>query len=183
MTKILYLLFIGLLNTNVLCDDSNYFNDDYIDNTNIHINVYNTYNDCITNNNSLYNSKISFEFICECISETKCFNNLLNSSKFNKLYFEYNSNIYLHKLNYTDQCQKYENYYIFHNIEIYTFCSTIAIVYVFIILLILICIISFINYKYQNNSFIKINNNVPPKYDYIKIKINHNVPPKYDAIN
>ena len=63
MNKVLYLLFLGLLNKNVLCDDYNYFNDDYIDNTNIHINVFNTYNDCITNNKSLYNIKLSFEFI------------------------------------------------------------------------------------------------------------------------
>ena len=161
-----------VLNKNTLGEDSNYFDDDdddYIDNANIHINVFNTYNDCIINNNSVYNTKTSFEFVCECISEEKCLNNLLNSSKFNKLYFEYNNTIiYLDKLNYTNQCLKYEKYYIYHDIEIYTFCSTLTIVYVFIILLLLISIISFINYKYKkkNNSFIKINN-IPPKYDSI----------------
>ena len=172
MNKILYLLFIGLLNKNTLGDDFNYFNDDYIDNTNIHINVYNTYNDCITNNNSIYNSKTSFEFICECISETKCLKNLLNSSKFSKLYFEYNnSNIYLHKLNYTDQCQKYDKYYIFHDIEIYTFCATLIVLYVFLILLFIISVISFINYKC---------NKISHKYESIN---NNKIPPKYDAIN
>jgi len=157
-----------LLNKNTLGEDSNSFDDDYIDNANIDINVFDTYNDCIINNNSLYNEKKSFEFECECISDIKCLNNLLNSSRLNELYFEFNNTIfYLDKLNYTDQCQKYQKYYILQDIEIYTFCSTLTIVYVFIVLFILICSISFINYKYRKKRYIKNNNNAPPKYEAI----------------
>lgn len=168
----LYILILFLLNKNTLGEDSNSFDDDdYIDNANIHINIFNTYDDCIDNNNSIYKAKTSFEFECECISDIKCLNNLLNSSKFNKLYFKYNNlTIYLNKLNYTNQCQKYENYYIYHDIEIYNFCSTLIIFYVFIILLVLVSIICFINYKYKNTLVVKINNN-------------NNTPPRYESIN
>ena len=101
MNKIFCILILCLLNKNTLGDDYNSFDDDdYINNANININLFNTYNDCVNNNNSLYNVKTSFEFICECISKKKCFNNLLNTSKFNQLYFGYNNtNIYLNKLN------------------------------------------------------------------------------------
>ena len=169
MNKIFCILILCLLNKNTLGDDYNSFDDDdYINNANININLFNTYNDCVNNNNSLYNVKTSFEFICECISKKKCFNNLLNTSKFNQLYFGYNNtNIYLNKLNYTLQCQKYKNYYIFHDIEIYTFCSSYVVLYVFLILLIIISVISFINYKCKKKRYIKINNNITRKYDAI----------------
>tara|TARA_B100001142_G_scaffold51792_1_gene49351 strand:+ start:148 stop:663 length:516 start_codon:yes stop_codon:yes gene_type:complete len=170
MNKILCILVLCLLNKNTLCEDSNSFDDDddYINNANININLYKTYNNCITNNNSLYNLKTSFEFECECISKDRCLNNLLNSSKFNTLNLKYNNtNIYLNKLNFTKQCQKYENYYIFHDIEIYTFCGTYIVIYVFLILLFIISVISFINHKYgTKKKYTKINE-VPPNYDAV----------------
>ena len=58
-------------------------------------------------------------------------------------------------------------HYIFHDIEIYTYCSTLVVLYVFIVLLLLVSSISFINYKYRKKRYIKINNNVPPDYDAI----------------
>jgi hypothetical protein len=167
MTKILWFLCVCLLYSNSIADDFP-ADDDYIDNTNINIYLFNTSNDCITNNNTLYNYKTTFEYICDCISQSKCFNNLLNSSTFNKLYFGYNNtNIYLNKLNYTKQCQKYEKYYIFHDIEIYTFCTSLTIFYVFIVLLLIVGSISFIIYKFGSSQYTKINNEVPPNYDAI----------------
>jgi hypothetical protein len=167
MNRILWLLCLALLYRNSNADDFP-TDDDYIDNTNINIYLFNTSKDCITNNNTLYNYKTTFEYICECISQSKCFNNLLNSSKFNKLNFKYNDSIiYLNKLNFTKQCQKYEQYYIFHDIEIYTFCTSLTIFYVFIVLLLLVCSISFINYKFGSSQYTKINNKVPPDYDAI----------------
>jgi hypothetical protein len=170
MNKILWFLCVCLLYSNSIADD--FPVDDDIDddayNTNININLFNTFNDCITNNNVIYNYKTNFEYECNCIKHDKCFNSLLNSSTFNKLYIKYNnSTIYLNKLNYTEQCQKYKNYYIYHIIDIYTFCSTYIILYVFLILLLIVGSITFSNYRCRNKRYTKINNEVPPDYDAI----------------
>jgi hypothetical protein len=163
MNKILGLLCLGLLYSSA---EDDLLDDDYIDNTNINIQLFNTSNDCIDNNNVIYNYKTNFEYGCDCISHDKCLNNLVKSSKFNKLYLEFNKTIiYLDELNFTKQCQKYQNYYILHHIEIYTFCSSLTILYVFIVLLLLISSISFINYKFGSSHDTK--DEAPPKYGAI----------------
>ena len=176
MKKILCVLGLFLLYSNAIAgnlDINDDYNDDDIDSSIIHIDLYETHNDCIENINVVYNYKNNFDFMCSCTTRNNCFNSFMNSSIFNKLFIEYdNSTIYLNKFNYTGQCNKYNNYYIHYVIDIYTFCSTYLILYVFIILLVLVCIISFINYKIRKKRYTKINgdngyNDIPPNYNTI----------------
>jgi hypothetical protein len=173
MNKFLCFLYLCLLYSNSIAGDLPINDDDDIDSSIIHIDLYETYNDCIDNNNVLYNYKNNFNFRCNCTTRNKCFNSFMNSSIFNTLFIEYNnSKIYLNKLNYTGQCQKYKNYYIYYVIDIYTFCSTYLILFVFLILLLIVGILSFSNYKCRKKRYTKINgdngyNEVPPNYDAI----------------
>ena len=159
MNKIIYLLFVIFMNNFI---EANVLNDD----DNINIDLFNTYNDCIEQNNTVYSYSTYFEHRCKCISNYKCLNNLLRDPKFNELNFEYNEfNFYLNKLNYSAQCQKYNDYFIFQNIKINTFCDVFTILYIYVILFTIVYCVSLLNFKINKEKYVRINNEYPPDYD------------------
>ena len=85
MKKILCVLGLFLLYSNAIAgnlDINDDYNDDDIDSSIIHIDLYDTHNDCIDNINVVYNYKNNFDFMCSCTTRNNCFNSFMNSSIF-----------------------------------------------------------------------------------------------------
>ena len=154
----------------VVGDDISYWDDDdddYIDNSMINIELYKTKENCSNRYDMIHNYNYNFEVKCECIKSDNCYNKLFNSSKFNSLYLSYNkSKIYLNKLNYTKQCYNYKDYYFYNSINLYTFCSSFTILYVFLVTAVILSIIGIVNCKIKSKKY-KVLDETPPRYDSI----------------
>ena len=170
MNKILKFICLTMLYSNiVLGDDIPYwdYDDDYIENSMINIELYKTKENCINRYDIIYKSRYNFEVKCECIKSDNCYNKLFNSSKFNSLYLSYNnSKIYLNKLNYTNQCYNYKDYYFYNSINLYTFCSSFTILYVFLVTAVILSIIGIVNCKIKSKKY-KVLDETPPNYNAI----------------
>ena len=126
------------------CEDVNdlspYDDDDIYSMVNVYL--YDSKDDCLYDNR-LHQYIYNFNINCDCLKEYQCYNTLIKNKEFNDTFFDYNnSSIYLHDLNYSSNCYKYDDVFIKGILVMDTYCvpKIIGFIVVCVILIFLLFI-------------------------------------------
>ena len=154
-------------------NDDTFDDDDNLQNNNAMINVrlYKNNSECSNQLNSLYYYHKNFNIECDCFKINSCFDSLINSNRLNDFSFKYNNYSYnLNELNFSKQCYFKNGLYIYNELNIFQYCGSRIILFIFCMLVISTCIFVNIHYlitrpkkkKYRYNS---VENESPPDYN------------------
>ena len=171
MTKLYLLgLIFGIFTLSSISNALEYYDDTFGDdddfpdnNAMINVRLYKNYTDCVNQLNSLYYYHKNFFINCDCFKINSCFDKLKDSNKLDDYSFYYNNYSYnLNELNFTNQCYKFRDVYIYNELNIYEYCGSRIFLFCFIMIIIVSCCIANFNYfthkRNKRNKRMKLNN-------------------------
>ena len=140
--------------------------DDFINNNAmINVRLYKNHTDCVNQQNSLYYYHKNFFINCDCFKISNCLYTLKDSKKLEDYSFDYNNYSYnLDNLNFTNQCYKFRDIYIYNELNIFEYCGGRIFIFSFIMIIVFVCCIANFNYFFQKRNKKRHKITSPPDY-------------------